>query len=93
MPAALAELEVQAYLELSRNPGLTGCVPLALRNVPTNDLDDLPLPDCAPPQSENGIGGLLDLPQDIRVLVSDFVTVLAVQGPAQGRGCPQLGYG
>ena len=49
IPPALAELEDLAYLEISRNPGLSGCVPPALRDVPSTDLDDLPLPDCPPP--------------------------------------------
>ena len=32
----------------SPNPGLTGCIPPSLRDIPHNDLDDLPLPDCPP---------------------------------------------
>ena len=42
--AALALLQ-NLELRLSGNT-LTGCIPLALRDVPTNDLDDLSLPDC-----------------------------------------------
>ena len=44
IPAALAKLELTT-LKLAGNT-LTGCVPRALRDVPTNDLDDLGLPDC-----------------------------------------------
>ena len=35
-------------LRLSGNPSLSGCVPPALRDVATNDLADLALPDCPP---------------------------------------------
>ena len=44
IPAALARLDLTT-LKLAGN-SLTGCIPLELRNVPTNDLDDLGLPDC-----------------------------------------------
>ena len=45
IPAALARLDLTT-LKLAGN-SLTGCIPLELRNVPTNDLDDLGLPDCS----------------------------------------------
>ena len=44
IPAALTRLSLDA-LYLSGNT-LAGCVPLALKDVATNDLDDLGLPDC-----------------------------------------------
>ena len=46
IPAGLAKLTGLEELRLSGN-SLTGCIPPALRDVPTNDLDDLGLPDCA----------------------------------------------
>ena len=49
IPLRLAELRELAYLELGRNPGLTGCVPPPLRYGPGNDLGRLLLPDCPPP--------------------------------------------
>ena len=45
VPAELAELAGLEELRLSGNR-LTGCIPVGLRDVPTNDLDDLGLPDC-----------------------------------------------
>ena len=45
VPTELAELAGLEELRLSGN-SLTGCIPVALRNVPTNDLDDVGLPDC-----------------------------------------------
>ena len=45
IPAALARLDLTT-LKLAGNT-LTGCIPPALRDVPTNDLDDLGLSDCA----------------------------------------------
>ena len=74
-----------AYLELSRNPGLTGCIPLALRNVPSNDLDDLPLPDCPPPPPppcENGVA--VANPDDNSGLVADCVALLTIRDPLRG---------
>ena len=44
IPAALARLDLTT-LKLAGNT-LTGCIPVALQDVPTNDLDDLGLPDC-----------------------------------------------
>lgn len=49
IPPRLAELKELAYLELGRNPGLTGCVPAPLRRIRGNDLGRVPLPDCPPP--------------------------------------------
>ncbi len=46
VPAELAALPDLTTLKLSGN-SLTGCIPVALQDVPTNDLDDLGLPDCA----------------------------------------------
>ena len=48
IPAGLGSLARLESLWLSGN-SLTGCIPIALRDVATNDLDDLGLPDCAPP--------------------------------------------
>ena len=49
VPAELAQLTWWLLeLRLSGN-SLTGCISPALRNVATNDLDDLRLPDCAAP--------------------------------------------
>ena len=48
IPAELAALPRLAALYLSGNPGLSGCVPPALREVETNDLADVALPDCPP---------------------------------------------
>ena len=45
IPASLGKLDLTT-LKLAGN-SLTGCIPLALRDVPTNDLDDLGLPDCS----------------------------------------------
>ena len=44
IPAGLARLNLTA-LKLAGN-SLTGCIPVGLQDVPTNDLDDLGLPDC-----------------------------------------------
>ena len=46
IPSELAGLTRLIQLYLSGN-NLTGCIPLALRDVDTNDLDDLGLPDCS----------------------------------------------
>ena len=46
IPAELGLLHNLEELRLSGN-SLTGCIPVALQDVPTNDLDDLGLPDCA----------------------------------------------
>ena len=46
IPAELTKLTALEELRLSGN-SLMGCIPLALRSVATNDLDDLGLPDCA----------------------------------------------
>ena len=45
IPAELGLLHNVVSVKLSGN-SLTGCIPLSLQDVPTNDLDDLGLPDC-----------------------------------------------
>ena len=47
-PAELASLHDLRLLWLSGNPGLTGCIPPSLREVISNDLGQLPLPNCPP---------------------------------------------
>ena len=46
VPVELGVLQDLQELWLLGN-SLTGCIPVALQSVPTNDLDDLGLPDCA----------------------------------------------
>ena len=46
VPVELGVLQDLHELWLLGN-SLTGCIPVALQSVPTNDLDDLGLPDCA----------------------------------------------
>ena len=48
IPAALASLGNLEFLHLRDNPGLSGCVPASLRDIPHNDLNHLGLPDCPP---------------------------------------------
>ena len=45
IPAELGQLHNLEEVRLSGN-SLTGCIPPALRDIATNDLDDLGLPDC-----------------------------------------------
>ena len=49
IPAALAGLPDLARLSLGGNPGLSGCIPLPLHDLPDHDLADVALPDCPPP--------------------------------------------
>ena len=46
IPASLVNLSNLETLSLRANHQITGCVPIALRNLPTNDLDVLDLPYC-----------------------------------------------
>ena len=46
IPAELGNLANLERIRLAGNPGLTGCIPAALRDVATNDFDDLALPFC-----------------------------------------------
>ena len=46
IPAALGDLDALLYLRLGGNPGLTGCLPRALRQVQDHDLARLGLADC-----------------------------------------------
>ena len=59
---------------LGGNAGLVGCIPSALWGVLEHDLDDLGLPDCAPPPCENGtaVAG----PADNAGLVRDCAALL-----------------
>ena len=55
LPTQLANLHGLRKFYVKGNSGITGCVPLYLRNIQINDLDDLNLPDCAlgaPPTPE-----------------------------------------
>ena len=58
---------------LGGNAGLTGCIPPALRGALKHDLDELALPDCAPP-CENGT--VVDNPADNPALVRDCTALL-----------------
>ena len=46
IPAELENLTNLKELYLAGNPLLTGCIPVGLKRVPENDLDELGLPDC-----------------------------------------------
>ena len=48
VPAELANLSNLVELTLCGTNTLTGCIPPVLRDIPSNDLDTLDLPDCEP---------------------------------------------
>ena len=51
IPPELGQLSGLDEIRLAGN-SLTGCIPTALENVPTNDLASLNLPYCEPPPSQ-----------------------------------------
>ena len=72
---------------LRGNVDLTGCIPLALRGVRDQDLDDLGLPDCPPPvpPSEScPTGTAVPLPADNPGLVEDCVVLLTAKDTLAG---------
>ena len=85
IPASLAWLSALRSLRLSGNPGLTGCVPPSLRDIGTNDLADLALPDCppsAPSPCESGTA--VANPADNPALVLDCTILLGLRDTLAG---------
>ena len=87
IPEALRLLDHAEALHLGGNPGLSGCLPAVLRDVPDNDLDTLSLPDCpAPPPADqpcmNGV--VVAEPADNPGLVGDCAILLAALGALRG---------
>ena len=57
IPEDLANLEDLDEIRLSGN-SLTGCIPQGLKDIPTNDLSSLNLPDCSPAPDKPAAGTL-----------------------------------
>ena len=91
IPVQLAALSQLEHLDLGGNAALTGCIPPALHDVPSNDLAQLGLPDCgsstAPPPAtdppcRNGIA--VANPAANPGLVADCVALLTVKATLAG---------
>ena len=74
IPGGLAFLPSLESLTVQGNPGLTGCIPLALRDVRDNDLARLGFSECAPSPCENGT--VVASPADNAGLVRDCTALL-----------------
>ena len=82
IPGALTFLPSLESLTVQGNPGLTGCIPLALRDVRDNDLAGLGLSECAPSPCENGT--VVANPAEQPGLVHDCTALLLGQAVLAG---------